>query len=155
MHKTSGIAGIKGLAILVCALASGAVACQSWKSVEFTTSYGFCAGYCETVVKLDEAASGTIRQSAPRGDLPPIENNLSYPERAAELDNAVERARSISWDARYGCPDCVDQGSYKVTVVTSGATHTTILDPSQHPDAFDPLIAFVARIRSEYPAPAP
>lgn len=130
---------------------AGGLSCRSWDQVEFTASYGFCRGYCDTAVQLDTGAEGAIRHSGRMVAL--VTQDVSYPDRAGELDDAVDQARSISWEARYGCPDCFDQGVYKLTVTTDGETRTTEMDPSDHPDVFDPIIEFFGRIRQENPVP--
>ena len=60
----------------------------------------------------------------------------------------------MAWADRYGCPDCVDQGAYRLTVKEGADTRTTLLDPRQHPTSFDPLLAFFADVFAAYPAPA-
>jgi hypothetical protein len=98
--------------LLLCfSLSLASAGCQSWEEVEFTASYGFCVGYCQTVVKLDNAATGTIHFVSRQNTRPTVTKEISHPERAAALDSAIDRARAISWADHYGCPDCVDQGA--------------------------------------------
>lgn len=137
-------------------LVLGGAGCHDWNSVELRASYGFCAGYCQHTVTLDPGASGTIVHEGFRGELPRLETAVAYPARAGELDDAVDRASSISWPDRTGCPDCVDQGAFLLTLRSGdGGTRTTLLDPLQHPAEFDPLLALFADVRLDHPPPPP
>jgi len=125
--------------------------CGTWNDVQLTASYGECTGYCTTAVELDTTATGHITYSSWGTDpLPTVTKPVSHPDRADALDAAVRKARAIPWADHYGCPDCADQGAYQVVI----DARATVLDPSEHPDAFDDLVAFFAQIRAENPAPA-
>lgn len=130
-----------------------AVGCADWEEVQFTADYGFCARYCETTVTVDTLARGAIEFVDPQGRLSTVREEFSLPERAPELAAAVERSRSVRWEERYGCPDCVDQGAYTVRLTSRGRAQATVLDPASAPDAFRLLVEFFDRIRAEHPKP--
>ena len=93
---------------------------------------GECAGYCQGTTDVGANLAGTYVER-------PWHDDAAYPPKTRSfLISAADwqRIRSLAltataepWKESYGCPDCADQGGWRLTVgMSSGASRTTALD---------------------------
>jgi hypothetical protein len=122
------------------------------QSVRFTTSYGECAGFCEhSLLVWPDGAS--LHSATNTGKDAPDETIALDPAVTAQILAAAAQSLSYPWDARYGCPDCMDQGAFHIEVRANGTLRETVLDPMEHPTFFDPLLAAVKPVMVAHPGP--
>jgi hypothetical protein len=124
------------------------------ESVRFTTSYGECGGFCQhsLLVRPD----GATLHSATNGsnEAPAVDEAIELdPAVTAQILAAAAQALSYPWDARYGCPDCMDQGAFHIEVRANGTLRETVIDPEEHPTFFDPLLDAVKPVMAAHPGP--
>jgi hypothetical protein len=124
------------------------------QSVRFTTSYGECAGFCQHSLLV--SPDGASLHSATNGGkaAPAVDEAIELdPAVTTQILAAAAQALSYPWDARYGCPDCADQGAFHIEVTANGTLRETVLDPDQHPIFFDPLLDAVKPVLVSHPVP--
>jgi hypothetical protein len=124
------------------------------ESLRFTTSYGECAGFCQHTLLVRPDGGASLRSATNGGDVPAVDEAIELdPAVSAQILAAAAQALSNPWDARYGCPDCADQGAYHIEVSANGTLRETDLDPEQHPTFFDPLLDAVKPVLAAHPGP--
>jgi hypothetical protein len=75
------------------------------------TSFGMCAGYCLTELRVD-SASITLTEESWRSDLPARTRTLPLERREwNRLQELVDTAAIRLLEGVHGCPDCADGGA--------------------------------------------
>jgi hypothetical protein len=102
------------------------------RSVTATLSAGECLGYCRwtTEVWSDLRARYSERSWREDAMYPPKDRSFELLDREwATISDRVAQATELRWEPQYGCPDCMDQGAWQLSIETSaGETRTTRLD---------------------------
>ncbi len=109
--------------------------------IRYVEEYGFCVESCFREIIVEPQGQVTLTVRGHRSQPPVLVGSLDL--ESAEVERLFQLAAGASaapWDAVYGCPDCVDQGRFELTVVVDGAVHQTTIDPLSHPDDFDDLL---------------
>jgi hypothetical protein len=109
--------------------------------VSFAEEYGECGDACyrELGVALDGTAHIIVR--ARRDEEILLDRTVQLPDdEARRVLELAGRAVDEPWAARYGCPDCADQGAFSLTVRNGATTQHTVLDPQGIPATFDNLV---------------
>jgi hypothetical protein len=115
--------------------------------LQFEASYGFCAGYCTTELTLTPEGEGVVERRSREASSPTLRKEFALTEAERQgVEALLAAALSENWDERYGCPDCADQGAYRLTASRKDEQRQTILDPGNHPDYFDALLHELQRI---------
>jgi len=140
------------------ALALGLVACVTPQSppteireIVSTTSFGMCAGYCNTRLEISEGQAVLVRNGHGRGvpDLP--EQRFQAALTPAEWAEIAALAANTKLDAlpeTIGCPDCADGGAESIAVATgSGAPRTVTFDYNASIAQAQPLLDRVRALR--------
>ncbi|MGE0160740.1 MAG: hypothetical protein AB7T31_15150 [Gemmatimonadales bacterium] len=85
------------------------------------TSFGMCAGYCVTELRLD-SLSLTLVETSWRTDLPERTRTIPLERSAWEhLQALVDTAAFRRLEGVHGCPDCADGGAEWVEIETAEA----------------------------------
>lgn len=139
MHTTHRAVAVAVSSILVLSLAATA-GCGDERSrspegvdrVSMELMHGECGGYCRRITELGADLVGRYRQLPNVDDpgFPPKERSFVITrDEWAGVSAPASAARQQSWESRYGCPDCADQGAWTLTIgSTAGETLTTTLD---------------------------
>jgi hypothetical protein len=116
--------------------------------IESGKRFGFCMGYCSTVVTQNASQTVYHKTSTQGSNLPEIIcTTATEGESWHRLVNAVD-ASFFALDSVIGCPDCVDQGSEFIQVVTSERSHIIRFDPGMG-EQIHPLVTHLRDIRAE------
>lgn len=115
--------------------------------IRYAESYGFCAGRCVRELSIASTGEATLVVRDRPGEPALSEQSFTLP--AGDRDRLFDLAGASAgepWEARYGCPDCADQGQFDLTVAAGTAEMSTVLDPAHHPAQFDELLAELKQI---------
>jgi hypothetical protein len=118
------------------------------------TSFGFCVGYCERTLSLErDSATYTMNPTREAG-LPSKECGLAvsssdWIEAIALVDDAFFNLKEV-----YGCPDCRDQGSEWIEVITTSRSHKVTFDPTLE-DIIHPLVVNQRKWRDRFESETP
>jgi hypothetical protein len=117
---------------------------------------GECEGYCRRVTEVGADLVGHYRELAFRNDdptHPPQERSFVMTSREwQDIAALVSFATRDTWQGQYGCPDCADQGGWRLGVKTnSGTTRMTVLDgnPAPNPAPLQRVIDAVRDLHAE------
>lgn len=118
-------------------------------------AYGECGGYCRRITELAADLSGHYRELPHSVDpmYPPKERSFVVTEREwASISDLASSATQQAWESTYGCPDCADQGAWRLTIhASAGETRATTLDghPDKNPEPLQRLIDAVSALHAE------
>lgn len=125
-------------------------------AIRFGEHYGFCAGYCQRDLSLGPTGRGTlVHAGRGRGtEAPPeIVRDVLLP--TAERDRIWREAEATltagAWQPQYGCPDCADGGKLPLEIDEGGTTRVTVIDATQVPALFAPLVTSLRAVIARYP----
>lgn len=79
--------------------------------VEFTLSYGECAGYCTTTLQVDGRRLELIRTNTDPSELALRFTGVLEDEMALRLSGAMERIEPARLELVHGSPDARDEGA--------------------------------------------
>lgn len=116
-------------------------------TIQASTSFGFCVGYCRTtltissqeVVFLEEGTRSTV---SPRRRTAPISTS-----EWESLVSAIDRSRIEGLPAIVGCPDCADAGAESLEVLGDGWRKRVDFDYGAAMPELQPLLARVRAVR--------
>lgn len=112
------------------------------QELSFSQEYGFCADRCYSEISVDDRGEAqVILRSRKDGTVLQDRAVTLTQAETAELFTAARAAAGQPWDAQYGCPDCADQGRFELAFRDGAAERRTVLDPQDHPAAFDAVVA--------------
>ena len=120
------------------------------------TSFGMCAGYCTTELRLDSATVQLIETSGGRGDpQPPRTTSLTLSSTEwSRLVSLVDRAALGSLAGVHGCPDCADGGAEWIELRTASGAVRVTFEFGRPPAAIAALRTEIEAIRARLkPAP--
>lgn len=118
------------------------------------TSFGFCVGYCDRELALErDSATYTMNPTREAG-LPSKRCGLEvspadWSEAVSLIDDAFFNLNEI-----YGCPDCRDQGSEWIEVITSSRSHKVTFDPTLE-EIIHPLVVNQRKWRQRFESETP
>jgi hypothetical protein len=143
--------------LILAAAVFGTVACASSPSepggvtaILTTTSFGFCAGYCETALEIGPDQMSFVEQSR-RGELPT--RTRSAPISSAEWDaliRALDRRAIETLPDTVGCPDCADGGAESLAVVGADWQKRVIFEHGARMPELQPLLDRVRTLRGRF-----
>lgn len=108
-------------------------------SVQFEKKYGFCRGDCYLSLSVDSEGAAMAEVVSTDGKRRSRQFTLTAAE-LAFVRAGVEAAMAEPWDARYGCPDCVDQGAWTLQIAQDGEVRRAEVDPKAQPPHLAPLL---------------
>ena len=141
----------------ILAAACGAMACGSSPSapravtaIRTTTSFGFCAGYCQTTLEITSEEMVFVEESR-RGELPTRRRmaRLSSSE-WSELIDGVDRRAIDTLPDTVGCPDCADGGAESLEVIGADWQKRVTFEHGAKMPELQPLLARVRTLRSRF-----
>src|SRR5262249_49492841 len=121
------------------------------RQIVSTTSFGMCAGYCNTRLEISDGQAVLVRSGHGRGvpDLP--EQRFQTPLTAAEwqeISALAAKANLAALPETIGCPDCADGGAESIAVATgAGAPRTVTFDYNASVAEAQPLLDRVRALR--------
>jgi hypothetical protein len=112
-------------------------------AIEITsgTSFGMCAGYCVTELRIDRT-SVTLTEDSQRQDIP----TRSEWNR---LQSLVDTAAFRRLEGVHGCPDCADGGAEWIQIETAEPVRVTF-EYGTELDGIDELQAEIRELRSRF-----
>jgi hypothetical protein len=117
-----------------------------------TTSFGMCAGYCNTRLEISEGQAVLVRNGHGRGvpDLP--EQRFETPLSPGEWEEIASLAANTNLAAlpeTIGCPDCADGGAESIAVAAgTGAPRTVTFEFNAAISQAQPLLDRVRALRA-------
>jgi hypothetical protein len=116
--------------------------------------HGECGGYCRRVTEVGADLQGRYRELPFSADpaYPPKERSFTVTEGEwGGVWAALLTAWEQTWQPGYGCPDCADQGGWKMTAEVAGERRTTTLDTrtTANPEALQRLIEAVVALDAQ------
>lgn len=143
--------------LILAAAACVAMACDSSPSgpgavatIRATTSFGFCAGYCETTLEISSDLMSYVEESR-RGELPTLLR--SAPVSSAEWDgliDALDRRAIARLPDTVGCPDCADGGAESLEVIGADWQKRVTFEYGATMPELQPLLARVRALRGRF-----
>lgn len=112
---------------------------QTAFSVGLEKRYGFCQGDCTQLLTVGSNGGAMADVVTTDGQRRSRTFRLTEAELAA-LRTAITTAMAEPWEARYGCPDCADQGAWALHLVRDGEERRSEIDPQAQPAHLAPLI---------------
>jgi hypothetical protein len=89
------------------------------------TSFGMCAGYCVTELRLD-SISVTLTEESWRSDLPARTRTLPLERRDwNRLQALIDTAAIMRLEGVHGCPDCADGGAEWIQIESPDPVRVT------------------------------
>ena len=140
-----------GAAMSLTACAMQASAPADVRQIVSTTSFGMCAGYCNTRLEISEGQAVLVRRGHGRGvpDLP--EQRVQAGLTATEWREIVALAAKTNLSAlpeTIGCPDCADGGAESISIVAGEAQPRTVtFDYNSQVAQVQPLLDRVRALR--------
>jgi hypothetical protein len=141
--------------ILLSTLLLGSVACSAsttetqggdFSGLVSGTSFGMCAGYCRTELRIDSTAVTFIETSQVHGQLPPRTQTLVLTSAEWQrIRRAVDAAALTRMAGVHGCPDCADGGAEWIEIRTADATVRVTFEYGR---VLDPISALQTEIRA-------
>jgi hypothetical protein len=139
------------LLLLACVLA-GAACARSATQIEPDlvvaggTSFGFCAGYCNTELIVDSTSVRLIESGRDPQTHPTKTRSLSITESEWErIRSLADPAVLTTVEGVHGCPDCADGGAEWVQVRTGA---DSIRATFEYGATLEPIAALQAEIRA-------
>jgi hypothetical protein len=121
------------------------------QSIEITsgTSFGMCAGYCLTELRIERSAI-TLVEDSQMQDLPTRSRTLplSVPE-WNRLQSLVDSAAFERLEGVHGCPDCADGGAEWIQIETAEPIRVTF-EYGAELDGIDELQAEIRELRNRF-----
>jgi hypothetical protein len=124
--------------------------------LESGTSFGFCVGYCRTVLVVDSPRVTLteihMQYLTPTGAQPDRTRSITlssseWSELRASLDvAALKRLAGV-----HGCPDCADGGAEWIEVQTTGGLVRVTFEYGDVLDGIAPLQAEIRALRARFP----
>jgi hypothetical protein len=142
--------------VLAVAVGAASLGCSSpsdpegVRSIQTTTSFGFCIGYCETTLVITPNELVFTEQGT-RQQLPPVRRTAAVS--AAEWDGlvqAVNRQALEALPATVGCPDCADGGAESIEVIGDSWQKRVTFDFGANMPELQPLLARVRALRGRF-----
>ncbi|AKQ69436.1 hypothetical protein A176_006348 [Myxococcus hansupus] len=128
------------VAVLLMACGGGEELDEDVFVVRFEASYGECQGSCYFRLEISSDGASHVAYAERKGMR---ESRKAFLLSQFELNGLlkdVTRARADAWEPVYGCPDCVDQGSYGLTLAGTEELRQSSVDPKVIPAHLAPLI---------------
>ena len=137
-------------ALSACATPPSEIASGSVALVRSATSFGMCAGYCQTEFTIAGSQAQLIKRAGGRapGNLP--DSVKAVPVSASELDAidaALKRVPFSELKETYGCPDCADGGAEVIELSSGGQQRVVTFEYGKPPEELRELRAAIWRIR--------
>ena len=142
--------------ILAVAVGAASMGCSSpsdpdgVRSIQTTTSFGFCIGYCETTLTIT-ANELVFEERGTRQQLPPVRRTA--PVTAAEWDQLVAAVNRPSIDAlpaTVGGPDCADGGAESLEVIGDSWQKRVTFEFGATMPELQPLLERVRGLRGRF-----
>ncbi|MEM1125145.1 MAG: hypothetical protein AAGI71_00735 [Bacteroidota bacterium] len=114
------------------------------------TSFGLCAGYCQT--ELTATAEGIVFVRRARA----TEDPTLTEERDLSADTWRTLAEQVNWDQLdamdevYGCPDCADGGTEWLEVIDEGRTNRITFEYGQAPREIVTLVSDLRALAASF-----
>ena len=115
------------------------------------TSFGMCAGYCVTELRVD-SASITLTEDSHMAELPtrtrtlPLERSEWASFRALVDAAAIRRLEGV-----HGCPDCADGGAEWIEIEDDGQAVRVTFEYGAELDGIDALQKAIRDLRARFP----
>jgi hypothetical protein len=114
------------------------------------TSFGMCAGYCVTELRID-SASIELSEESWRAELPARVQALPLERGAWErLQALVDTAVFRELEGVHGCPDCADGGAEWIEIGTTALVRITF-EYGAELDGIEELQKMIRELRSRFP----
>ena len=115
------------------------------------TSFGMCAGYCVTELRID-SASITLTEDSHMAELPTRTRTLPL-ERSEWLSvqALVDTAALRRLEGVHGCPDCADGGAEWIEIEDGGQEVRVTFEYGAELDGIDELQRAIRDLRSRFP----
>jgi len=116
------------------------------------TSFGMCAGYCLTELRIDTLGV-TLTETSQVQDLPPRIRTLPLSDSDRDqLAEAVDTAAIRGLAGVHGCPDCADGGAEWIAFGAGSDSARVTFEFGAAIDGIEPLQAVMRELRSRFPA---
>lgn len=125
---------------------------DSVRSIESTTSFGFCLGYCRTTLTITSREAVLLEEST-REPLPA--RRTTAPVTAEEWQRLVDAIDPEAFEglpAVVGCPDCADGGAESLEVIGDGLRERVEFEFGANLPELQPLLDRVRAVRQRVDA---
>lgn len=133
------------LASVACSKSTTEAEGPAFSGLASGTSFGMCAGYCRTELRIDSTAVTFIETSQVQ-QLPPRTQSLVLTTSEWQrIRSAVDAAALSRMAGVHGCPDCADGGAEWIEIRTAEATVRVTFEYGK---VLDPISALQTEIRA-------
>ena len=147
------------LFLLLGAVLAGSAACTSVapgadgvSTIRTTTSFGFCLGYCRTILEVTAEGMVFIEEPTRQADLPRVVRTAPISaEEWRGLVEAVDRAALEALPPTVGCPDCADGGAESVEVIATDWRDQVTFEFDASLPQLQPLLSRLRPLRERFP----
>ena len=147
------------LLLVVLTVVAGSAACTSVapgtegvSTIRTTTSFGFCLGYCRTILEVTADGMVFVEEPTRQADLPRVVRTAPISaEEWRSLVEAVDRAALEALPPTVGCPDCADGGAESVEVIATGWRDQVTFEFNAPLPALEPLLSRLRPLRERFP----
>jgi len=149
-YNIFGVIGVAaGLALSGCVSAPSSLG--QVRQIVSTTSFGMCAGYCNTRLEISEGQAVLVRSGHGRGvaDLPEQRFQATLtPGEWREIATLAGKANLDALPETIGCPDCADGGAESIRVARAASPGRTVtFDYNASIEQAQPLLERVRALR--------
>jgi hypothetical protein len=147
------------LLFLLSTVLAGSAACTSVEpgpegvsTIRTTTSFGFCLGYCRTILEVTAEGMVFIEEPTRQADLPRVVRTAPISaEEWRSLVAAVDRAALEALPPTVGCPDCADGGAESVEVIGRDWRDEVTFEFNAALPQLQPLLSRLRPLRERFP----
>jgi hypothetical protein len=153
-------AWLVGLALALAACSGAVLDPESLESLdartlELTTgtSFGMCAGYCRTELRVDSLTLTLVEVAQARGE-PLPDRTRTLPLSLAEwrrVRSLVDAAALARLEGVHGCPDCADGGAEWIQIGTASGPLRVTFEHGATLAGIGPLQAELRALRERFP----
>lgn len=113
-------------------------------TINYGTSFGFCAGYCNRNVSM--TASKVNFTKSGRDSVAKTCDRVNSDEEWKGLIKSIDYSKFSKLDTIIGCPDCADGGAEWIEIKSGDKKHKVVFEYGNAPKETE---AYIEKLRSE------